>query len=131
MKNRRVCAYQSGFNFDADSRLKPGLVAHSLAVEYNLRMGANIYDFMAGEGQHKRSLASNFEAMIWLVVYRKHLKLRFENLLRDINARANRKMAMMEGGEQINSIGQSKRLRTEQAFLNQGLARPREILRQR
>ncbi len=116
VKNRRVCAYQSGFNFDADSRLKPGLVAHSLAVEYNLRMGANIYDFMAGEGQHKRSLASNVEAMIWLVVYRKHLKLRFENLLRELKAGAKRKMAMMEGGEQINSVGQSRRLRTEQAF---------------
>ena len=116
MKNRRVCAYQSGFNFDADSRLKPGLVAHSLAVEYNLRMGANIYDFMAGEGQHKRSLASNVETMIWLVVYRKHLKLRFENMLRELKARASRKMVMMERGEQINSVGQSRPLRTEQAF---------------
>ena len=35
VKNGRIYAYQSGFNYDPDPRLKPGLVSHCLAIEQN------------------------------------------------------------------------------------------------
>ncbi len=52
-----VYAYQSGFDYDDDARLKPGLTSHYLAIAQALASGYEVYDFMAGDGQHKRSLA--------------------------------------------------------------------------
>ncbi len=84
VKDGRVCAYQSGFNYDPDSRLKPGLVSHYLAIEHNLAAGMRIYDFMAGEGQHKRSLGTRHGEMTWLVLQRPNTKFRLENALRSL-----------------------------------------------
>ena len=77
-----VYAYQSGFNFDSDPKLKPGLVSHYLAIHYNLGLETRAYDFMAGEGQHKRSLGTHASNMTWLVLQRDLAKFRLENALR-------------------------------------------------
>lgn len=82
-----VYAYQSGFHYEADSKRKPGLVSHYLAIDYNLRAGAKIYDFMAGEGQHKGSLGTNTRSLVWLVEQRSRVKLRLENALRELKQR--------------------------------------------
>jgi CelD/BcsL family acetyltransferase involved in cellulose biosynthesis len=66
----RVYAYQSGFDYTADGRLKPGLVTHALAIEQAMRQGFAIYDFMAGENRLKASLASHWSEMVWLSVQR-------------------------------------------------------------
>ncbi len=87
VKDGKVHAYQSGFDFGSDTRLKPGLVSHSLAIEYNRKAGARLYDFMAGASQYKMSLGTHVDRMIWLVFYRKHLMLRLENTLRTMKAR--------------------------------------------
>lgn len=87
VKDGVVYAYQSGFNYDSDPRRKPGLVSHAFAIEYNLKSGARIYDFMAGKAQHKKSLGTDVDEMTWPVVYRKLTKLRIENLLRDLKSR--------------------------------------------
>ena len=87
VKDGVVYAYQSGFNYDSDPRRKPGLVSHAFAIEYNLKSGARIYDFMAGKAQHKKSLGTDVVEMTWPVVYRKLTKLRIENLLRDLKSR--------------------------------------------
>ena len=84
VKDGRVYAYQSGFDYDADRRLKPGLVSHCLAVRHNLAQGALIYDFMAGDSRYKRSLGTDSHALYWLVVQRPAVHLRFENALRAI-----------------------------------------------
>ncbi len=86
-KGGKVHAYQSGFTFDPDSRLKPGLVSHSLAIDYNMQTGASVYDFMAGASQYKISLGTHSDRMFWPVVYRKRMKLRLENSLRRIKAK--------------------------------------------
>jgi CelD/BcsL family acetyltransferase involved in cellulose biosynthesis len=66
----RVYAYQSGFDYSADGRLKPGLVSHALAIEQAMREGFAIYDFMAGENRLKASFASHWSEMVWLSVQR-------------------------------------------------------------
>ena len=86
VKDGRVYAYQSGFSYDADPRLKPGLVSHYLAIEHNLAQGARIYDFMAGDGQHKRSLGTRAGELTWLVLQRPRVKFRLENALRSLKA---------------------------------------------
>ena len=84
VKGGMVHAYQSGFRYDSDPRLKPGLICHALAIDYNIRSGAGIYDFMAGESQYKKSLGTRTDSMMWLVVYRNVLKLRVGNFLREL-----------------------------------------------
>ena len=65
-----VLAYQSGLAYDADARLKPGLVAHCLCVDFHLREGARSYDFMAGEARYKASLGVPGPEMFHLLLQR-------------------------------------------------------------
>ncbi len=83
----RVYAYQSGFNYDADPKLKPGLVSHCVAIGYYLTQKVKIYDFMAGDSQHKRSLATNTADMTWLVLQRDLPKYRMESVARSLKRR--------------------------------------------
>lgn len=69
-KRGRIYAYQSGFDYAADGRLKPGLLTHALAIEQALRDGFAAYDFMAGENRLKASFASHWDDMVWLAVQR-------------------------------------------------------------
>jgi len=65
----RVHAYQSGFApTGGDPRLKPGLVSHTLAIGHAAAAGHEFYDFMAGDGQHKRSLATGASSLWWLAL---------------------------------------------------------------
>ena len=65
-----VYAYQSGFHYERDNRLKPGLVSHCLAAEHALSSGHSVYDFMAGSRQHKASLSTNQDRLYWIVIQR-------------------------------------------------------------
>ena len=67
----RIYAYQSGFDYAADGRLKPGLLTHALAIERAVREGYATYDFMAGENRLKASLASHWRDIVWLRVQRR------------------------------------------------------------
>lgn len=65
----RVSFYQSGLAYHDDNRLKPGLVAHALAVEHYLAAGEQEYDFLGGEPEavrYKRSLATNRRMLAWI-----------------------------------------------------------------
>jgi CelD/BcsL family acetyltransferase involved in cellulose biosynthesis len=63
-----VSFYQSGFRYEPDdNRLKPGLVAHALAVQHYLEAGDREYDFLAGEpeaSQYKRSLSTHSRQLL-------------------------------------------------------------------
>lgn len=62
--NNRVYFYLSANVYTPNIKYsKPGLVAHTLAIEYYLKKGFHTYDFMGGESQYKRSLASYGEPM--------------------------------------------------------------------
>lgn len=52
----RVMNYQSGFRFEDDNQLKPGFVAHALAIEHYASQGFAVYDLLAGDAPYKRRL---------------------------------------------------------------------------
>jgi CelD/BcsL family acetyltransferase involved in cellulose biosynthesis len=82
-----VGAYLSGFAYEDDSKLKPGLVSHYLAIEHHLKGNAGIYDLLAGDMQYKRSLATSTPPMYWADLQRPRLKLRLEDMLRAVKNR--------------------------------------------
>lgn len=77
-----VGAYLSGFAYEDDSKLKPGLVSHYLAIEHHLKGNANVYDLLAGDMQYKRSLAMTTPPMYWADLQQPRVKLRLEDALR-------------------------------------------------
>jgi hypothetical protein len=77
-----VYSYQSGFRYEADPALKPGLVSHYLAIEGHLAAGAAVYDFMAGANQYKRSLGTDRTTMLWASARRDRMRFRIEDRLR-------------------------------------------------
>ena len=83
----RVYNYQSGFQYMDNPKLKPGLVCHTLAIEFNRQHGADVYDFLAGEGQHKQSLGKHSTDMVWMVLQRDRARFRVEDLLRSVKRR--------------------------------------------
>ena len=83
VKDDIVYAYQSGFHYPKDARLKPGYVSHYLAIEENLRRGAARYCFMAGNARYKQSLGTNVEDMTWLTIRPNQPLFRIENALRE------------------------------------------------
>jgi CelD/BcsL family acetyltransferase involved in cellulose biosynthesis len=79
----RVLNYQSGFLYESDGRLKPGLVSHVLAIQDSIARGERSYDFLAGGGGHKSRLANREHAMKWIAIARDSPERRIEAKLRD------------------------------------------------
>ena len=68
----RVYFYQSGFRYATDGRLKPGLLTHYLAIRHCLEQpDLKEYDFLAGDSQYKRSLATANRPLQWISVMRR------------------------------------------------------------
>lgn len=59
-----VYFYLSGIRYTSDNRVKPGLLAHSLAISYYASKGMTVYDFMGGSGQYKQSLSHQTESLV-------------------------------------------------------------------
>jgi GNAT acetyltransferase-like protein len=66
----KAFSFQSGFAYEDDSKLKPGMVCHRLAVEDYRRRGLREYDFLAGDARYKRSLANAERTLHWSTLYR-------------------------------------------------------------
>ncbi len=70
----RLYFYQSGFHYRADNRMKPGLLTHHLAIRHCLQQTAlEEYDFLSGDSQYKRSLATDSRVLRWSLVRRRTL----------------------------------------------------------
>ena len=78
----RIYYYFSGFRFEADNRLKPGLVCHSLCIDRHLAAGMDIYDFMGGEQRYKAELGDPGPRIVSFAVQRPNLLLAAERPLR-------------------------------------------------
>ncbi|MER9443649.1 GNAT family N-acetyltransferase [Mesorhizobium sp. M0340] len=78
----RVLNYQSGFLYERDGRLKPGLISHVLAIEDSIGRGECGYDFLAGFAGHKSRLANAERPMKWIVIGRDSPERRIEAQLR-------------------------------------------------
>ncbi|OJF68795.1 hypothetical protein BK026_08335 [Alteromonas sp. V450] len=59
-----VYFYLSGIEYEQDNRLKPGLLAHAMAISHYASKGCHTYDFMGGQGQYKASLSNHQEPLI-------------------------------------------------------------------
>jgi CelD/BcsL family acetyltransferase involved in cellulose biosynthesis len=79
-----IYSYQSGFNYEDNAKIKPGLVSHALAIQRAITDGFDYYDLLAGDGQYKRSLATNSETMRWLRLRRPRFQFRLEALARRV-----------------------------------------------
>lgn len=79
-----VFYYSSGFAYEQDNRLKPGLVAHTMCIERHLAGEMERYDFMAGAARYKSSLGDIGPDIFAYVLERPGLKLAIRNTLRRI-----------------------------------------------
>jgi CelD/BcsL family acetyltransferase involved in cellulose biosynthesis len=89
-ERRRACFYQSGFRYTGDNRDKPGLVCHTLAIEYFEARQFAEYDFLAGEHlpvRYKQSLATDVRSLGWIAVQRPTLAVAAVAALRRLKHR--------------------------------------------
>jgi CelD/BcsL family acetyltransferase involved in cellulose biosynthesis len=78
--NRVVYNYQSAFQYSDDARLKPGLVSHCRAVQYNVDADMKTYDLLMGTQRFKENLATHEGKMAWLVLQKSRIRFRLEQV---------------------------------------------------
>jgi CelD/BcsL family acetyltransferase involved in cellulose biosynthesis len=78
--NNNVYFYLQGINYEADQKLKPGLVAHAIASQYFLEQGMKIYDYMGGYSQYKCQLAMQSETLVTVCIQNPQLQFRIEKI---------------------------------------------------
>ncbi len=69
-----VLFYQCGFNYMESNHARPGLISHYFAVLMNAKQGHGIYDFLAGDSQYKKSLATNNRRMLWVILKKRNFR---------------------------------------------------------
>jgi CelD/BcsL family acetyltransferase involved in cellulose biosynthesis len=79
-----VGSYLSGFAYEADNKVKPGLVSFYLYVEHLLKGGAQVLDFLAGDHRYKTSLGQPGPAMYWFRVQERRPQFLVEDALRSV-----------------------------------------------
>ena len=81
---KKVFFYLHGLLYEPDTKLKPGLVAHSLASQYYLEQGMDIYDYMGGYSQYKEQLAQQTDDLVTIVIQRTRSRFWMERMARKI-----------------------------------------------
>ncbi|WP_431281324.1 GNAT family N-acetyltransferase [Humitalea sp. 24SJ18S-53] len=77
-----ISSYQSGFAYQDDPKLKPGLISHSLCIQSHVNTDGKIYDFLAGGSQYKASLGHSGPDMVQYVMQRRDPKMHVWNAVR-------------------------------------------------
>ena len=77
-----VMNYQSGFAFEADNRLKPGLLTHELAMRRYREAGFAVYDMMAGQARYKEQLGEALRRLSVLELERPSLRQKLKGVAR-------------------------------------------------
>lgn len=81
--NGHVYNYQSGVNYaDMGGKHSPGMVAHTLAIDFNAQLGHHTYDLMAGDHHYKRALTLQTVQLDWWTARRPTLPNTAEDGLR-------------------------------------------------
>ena len=79
-----------GFRVEDNKHLKPGLVAHALAIEDHLKGGVSRYDFLAGDDRYKTNLGRKGPDFTSFAIQKRTPALALEEALRRIkNRKAN------------------------------------------
>ncbi|QMU61483.1 MAG: GNAT family N-acetyltransferase [Gammaproteobacteria bacterium] len=79
-----ILNYQCGFNYSDNHNMRPGIVSHYLAIIYNAKMNYRKYDFLAGDYEYKRSLSTDANKMLWLVLQKNRKRFLMEKILKYI-----------------------------------------------
>jgi len=82
IQDGKVLFYQSGFLYESGNVARPGIVCHYLAIEHNLVMGKDVYNFLAGDTQYKRSLSTHHDQLHTFIAVRNNFKWYLERGLR-------------------------------------------------
>jgi CelD/BcsL family acetyltransferase involved in cellulose biosynthesis len=83
----KVCFYQSGFNYGLDKRSSPGTVTLAFAIERALEQGFDDWDFLAGEDEYKKALATGTRSLVWAVFRRSNFKTRLDDAVQHLRSR--------------------------------------------
>lgn len=83
---KTVYFYLSGIDYNHDSKLKPGLVIHALAIQNYMDLGYDSYDFLGGAAQYKQSLGAATEDIAGIEIMRKTTVSLLESRARSIKA---------------------------------------------
>jgi CelD/BcsL family acetyltransferase involved in cellulose biosynthesis len=89
----RAYSYQSGFRYETDERLKPGLASHVMALRLYQREGLAAYRFLAGDSRYKNTLATGRDELLWLAAHRPDAAHCLEALARRVLTRLRRTAA--------------------------------------
>jgi CelD/BcsL family acetyltransferase involved in cellulose biosynthesis len=87
ISNKRVHFYLQGIQYHQDKKLKPGLVAHTLATNYFLKQGMKSYDYMGGYSRYKTQLSKPSGNLVRLTVQRPGSRFKLEDIARKIKTR--------------------------------------------
>jgi CelD/BcsL family acetyltransferase involved in cellulose biosynthesis len=79
-----VYSYQSGLD-DTDPDLRPGYVAHAMAIQHYAGNGQQVYDFLAGQNRLKQSMSNESYPLFWQSLQRPNYAFRFNRLARRIS----------------------------------------------
>ena len=75
-------SYLSGFAYEDDNKLKPGLVSFYHYIEHKLAAGGDTLDFLAGDQRYKMSLGQPGPSMCWFRLQESRPQLMLEAGLR-------------------------------------------------
>lgn len=82
LHNQVVYFYLGGMAVEADNRLKPGLLGHSLCIEDYRERGFQYYDFMGGDERYKSNLGQFHRNLVQVALQRPRFKLKLEDVAR-------------------------------------------------
>jgi CelD/BcsL family acetyltransferase involved in cellulose biosynthesis len=82
--------YQSGLAYEPDSKLKPGLMCHALAIDHDAKAGLRCYDFLGGDSRYKRALATDARTLVWLRIQKPRVRFFAEDAARGLRNRLRR-----------------------------------------
>jgi len=76
--------YQSGFKLEANNKLVPGFILHSMAAEYYAKQGLKTYDLLAGDAEYKRRLGEEGQHIHSVVITRPGLVTNVRAMLKRV-----------------------------------------------
>ena len=77
-----IGSYLSGFAYERDNKVKPGLVSFYLYIEHRLKTGGDVFDFLAGDHRYKMNLGQPGPTLYWFSVQERRPQLLAEDALR-------------------------------------------------
>ncbi len=86
-----IGSYLSGFAYEEDNKVKPGLVSFYLYIQHKLKTDGELFDFMAGDHRYKTSLGKPGPNLYWFRIQEWRPQLVIEQGLRYVK----RKIAAM------------------------------------